>query len=247
MLVRTKGAAPNTIPYTETRTAKAFSGALEYAQSLADCVVIVGGPGVGKSATLTQYAANRANVWMITVDPSNASLSGVLDCLCDKIGVAETMMKRRGRAIIARVRDTQGLIVVDEAQNLTNDSVELLRAIHDQAQIGLALAGNQKVWSRIDGGGRKEDFAQLFSRVGARVTAQRPTASDIEDLLNAGGIQDAASRKLLKAIASKPGALRQMVKTLRLARMVALGAEEELTADHIAHAYSRLTGTAEGS
>ena len=104
------------------------------------------------------------------------------------------------------------------------------------------FAGNLEVWSRIDGGGRKAEFAQLFSRVGMRVTVNRPSDKDIEIMLDALSIYADDQRKILKFIATKPGALRAMVKTLRVARMLAIGAGEGLAKEHISSAWSRLSG-----
>ncbi len=245
-MIRTKATLPNTIPFTETKTAKAFLGALSYAQDLADFVVIVGGPGVGKTRSAEQYATTHTNVWLTTCDPSSASSYALLDYLVDALGLSETSPHKRARAIAARLRDTQGLLIVDEAQALSVQAVEQLRAIHDRSGVGMALIGNEEVWSRLDGGGRKAQFAQVFSRVGARVNAPRPRADDIETLLDAAQVHDKEQRRLLREIAKRPGALRQMIKTLRLARMVANGAEQELDAEHITHAYSRLTDSPEG-
>ena len=46
------------------------------------------------------------------------------------------------RAIASRIRDTEGLLIVDEAQNLGHAPLEELRALHDETECGLALLGN---------------------------------------------------------------------------------------------------------
>jgi DNA transposition AAA+ family ATPase len=245
-MVRTKATLLNTIPFTRTKTAKAFLGALEYAQMLGDLVVIVGGPGVGKTSSAEHYATTHPNVWLVTVDPSCASSYALLDYLVDAIGLSETSPHKRVRAIATRLRDTEGLLVIDDAQVLTMGAVETLRAIHDRSKIGMALIGNHEVWSRLENGGGKAQFAQVTSRVGARVNAPKPSAEDIDALLDAAQVVDREQRNMFKHIANKPGALRQMIKTLRLARKVASGADEELTAAHISHAYERLSGAPEG-
>lgn len=241
-MVRTRAAMPTAIPYTFTRTAKAFEAAIEYAQTMADISVVVGGPGVGKTTVAEQYCATHSNAWYLAADPSANSAYALLDFIVDMLGIPETSVQKRSRAIALKLRDTQGVLIIDEAQHLSVQAIEQLRSIHDRAKIGLVLMGNEEVWNRLDGGGRKAQFAQLFSRVGAKVTAARPRGDDIDALLDAADVDDGDQRKLLKAIAAKPGALRQMIKTLRLARMVALGNEEELSREHIDHAWTRLSG-----
>jgi len=69
-------------------------------------------------------------------------------------------------AIIARLHDTKGLLIVDEAQHLPVSGLDAVRSIHDATGCGLALLGNESVYARITGGARQAHFAQLFSRVG---------------------------------------------------------------------------------
>jgi DNA transposition AAA+ family ATPase len=241
MLGRNKVAMPE-VAYAATRTAAKCLATLEYAQSMADIVVISGGAGVGKTTACMRHKEIHPNVWMLTADPSLASPYAVLEYLRETLGIPDTAPYKVSRAIAARIAGTRGLIIIDEAQHLSVKAIDQLRAVHDRAHVGMALVGNEEVWGRIDGGGRKTEFAQLFSRVGKRVTVARPSTRDIEALLDASEIVDDEQRKMLKAIAQKPGALRGMAKTLRQARMVALGAQEELSEQHIRQAWSSFLG-----
>ena len=242
---RSRSVSAPPIPFTRTRTTEAFLGALEHAQTGPDMAVLVGGAGVGKTTAANRYQETHSNVFMITAEPSLSSSYAVLDYLGDVLGVAEVAAQKRSRAISTRLRGTQGLLIVDEAQHLSIGAIDQLRAIHDRAQIGMALLGNEEVWSRIDGGGRKAQFAQLFSRVGMRVITPRPTPLDIEAILDAAEVLDRDQRGLLRVIAGKPGALRAMVKTLNLARKAALGADEPLSVKFINAAWQRLSGSLE--
>jgi DNA transposition AAA+ family ATPase len=228
--------------FSPTRSALKFMAALEHAQAMPDVAVIAAGAGVGKTTTCTHYKATRPNVWILTAEPSMATPYAMLEYLREVLGLPETPPHKTSRAVTMKLQGTQGLVIIDEAQHLSIKCIDQMRMIYDRAGIGLALVGNEEVWGRIDGGGRKAELAQLFSRVGIRVTVGRPTAKDIEILLDASEITDPKQRAVLKTIAGKPGALRAMVKTLRLARMVALGSEEELNDTHIMSAWHRLSG-----
>ena len=74
-----------------------------------------------------------------------------------------------------------------------------------------------------------------------RVTKARPASKDVCQLIAAWGIVDRDEVKLLKAIASKPGALRLMDKCLKVASMSAAGAAQARTIKHIRAAYERLS------
>lgn len=239
--------ASASVPFAETPTARMILDVFEYAQSTADVGVVVGAAGLGKTMAASHYARTRPSVWHLTVDPSLRRAYGMLSYIADALGVTETRTDRISRAISARLIGSEGLLIIDEAQHLTTDGMDQLRSLHDRAQIGLVIMGNQGVWTRLDGGGRKAQFAQLFSRVGMRLTRDKSSTADIEAILDAAGIEEADQRKMLRVIAGKPGALRGMIKTLRLARMVTMAAGEDLSVTAISAAFGRLTGGGEVS
>jgi DNA transposition AAA+ family ATPase len=245
VLSRAKVSMPE-IKFTLTKTAGKILAALQHAQSQPDIVQITGGAGVGKTLTAIQHKRSHPNVWMLTADPSVCTPYSMLEYLRDVLGMPETAPHRTCRAIIAKLAGTQALLIIDESQHLNAKAFDQLRAIHDQAGIGMAFMGNEEVHGRIDGGGRREEFAQVFSRIGKRVKAMKSSADDIELMLDSAGVDDAKQRSTLRFIAQRPGALRSMMKTLRLARTVAIGAQEELNDGHIRAAYANSTGDQDG-
>lgn len=231
-----------TLPgFVETPTAQAFLAALQHAQFVPDMVTITGAAGVGKTTACREYQRAHANVWLITGIPSASSTHAVLEMICAGIGVTENAANRRNAAIVRRVRGSEGLLVIDEAQHLASQALDELRSIHDAAGIGLALVGNESVFAKIDGGGRKGQFAQVFSRVGMRVSRNRPLRDDVEAMLDAAGVRDGGARKLLRVIAGKPGALRGMSKTLRVAHMLATEEGAAINEQHLSAAWTRLS------
>ena len=242
-----KAELPDELGFVHTRTAKNFLTTLEFAQAMPDVVVITGGAGVGKTSACLQYKATHPNVWHLTAEPSVSSSYHMMEYLRETVGLPEMASYRVSRAIMLKVRQSQGLIIVDEAQHLTTQALDQLRSVHDRSHVGLALVGNEDVWRRLDGGGRKAEFAQLFSRVGMRVTASRPTKKDVEEMMDAAGIVDDKQRATLKTIAGRPGALRYMTKVLRVARRLASGDKTELTEAHIMAAWNRLEDRTTGA
>ncbi|MFP5249263.1 MAG: AAA family ATPase, partial [Acidobacteriota bacterium] len=192
--------------FVETRSATKFITALEHAQYVPALVAIIGGAGVGKTTTLEHYRTTRPNVWHLTATPMTSSAYAMMEYLREELNVTSTAPHKVGRAIQQRLLGTKGLIIVDEAQHLVVQAIEQMRSVFDLAHIGLAFVGNEEVLSRIDGGSQKANFAQLFSRVGLRVKVPKPSAQDIDLLLDDAGIAEAGQRKLLKWIASRPGA-----------------------------------------
>lgn len=134
------------------------------------------------------------------------------------------------REVINRLRDTGGLLIIDEAQHLTTAALDLLRALNDRAGIGIAWIGNEPLRGRIEGMGREASYAQIFSRVGMWKSRHNPTKADLNQLIDAWGVEGEPVRKTLRWIGSREGGLRELNKTLRFAWFLA-GSEgrDELT------------------
>lgn len=234
--------APDFIP---TRTVKQIWDALQYAQ-LAQCItVIYGNSGVGKTRALQQFAADRPNVWLITVSPSRSSLSECLYELALELGIGDAPRRsgQLGRAIRRKLRGTNGVVLVDEADHLDYSVLEELRILQEETGVGLALIGNHQVYGKLTGGNsRNMDFARLFSRIAKKVSILKTKKADVEAIADAWGLNGKAERDLIHALADKPGALRTISHTLRLASMFARGSNEAMSEKHIRAAVKDLEG-----
>lgn len=245
-----RAAMPEAPRFIVTPTAEAITSVLLHARAAADLVVVSGPPGIGKTSAACQFTRRTPNVWKIVGHPMLRSPRAALEELARIAG----LMNERGlanvhRSIVQRVRGTGGLIIVDEANHLSSEALDQLRSVHDEADVGLALMGNAMVFSRLEGGGgRQAEFAQLFSRVGMRLTSAKDhrarLSGDIDAYLDAWEVTDAPVRKLLHAIGRKPGALRNVRKVLSLSHMLAGAARETLGPRHVTLAWQRLAETA---
>ncbi len=239
---RVETVAPKAPTFVMTQTADEIIGLLQQAQHMPDMAICVGAPGVGKTSAACHYTRTSSNVWKITGDPTTSSPRAVLHKLCRVLGLyAVGMQTKQLEVICDRVRGTGGLIIVDEAQLLTPDAHDLVRSIHDNAEIGIALLGNELIHTRLEGDGKREQFAQLTSRIGVRMKRPRALKRDVEALLNAWSVEGEAERGLLRAIARKPGALRLMSKTLKLAHMRAASEHGVVTASVIRWAFANVS------
>ncbi|GGG30790.1 transposase [Caldovatus sediminis] len=246
---RTRALLPAAPGFVATPTAEAIFATFEHAQHLPELVVVTGAPGVGKTAACRAYQTRAPNVWILTAEPVHATPRALLDDLAEAVGIADRGLssQRLSRAIAQRLRGSGGLVVVDEAQHLPSVALDQLRMIHDLAEVGVALVGNETVYARLEGGARAAHYAQLFSRVGMRLARPRPQRGDIEALLDAWGVAGKGERGLLQVIARKPGALRNLTKVLRVAHMLAGGEGAAAVAEaHIRMAWERLSGAPVG-
>jgi DNA transposition AAA+ family ATPase len=239
---QTRAAMPKAPEFVETPTARAIISVLEFAQFTPDLVMIAGGAGVGKTTAVERHLATNPNVFVLTGEPCFSTPRMLLDCLKDVLGLTEKYSSQTvSRAIVRRLQGTGGLVVVDEAQHLSSQSLDQMRTIHDLAKVGVALVGNETVYTRLEGHARQAQFAQLFSRVGMRISRTKPQQADIAKLIDAWGVEGADERRLLTDIARRPGALRGMTKALRMAHMLAAGAP--VTAEIIRRAWEQISAT----
>lgn len=222
-------------------TARRIYGALNYAQLAGDIATVYGGAGLCKTTTIKRYREKQPNVWVVTATPATASVGVLLEEMALSMGLRDFALHpaKLQRAIVRQVADTGGLIIVDEAQHLTKNALEAARSIHDATGIGLALCGNASIYNRLYGGGNN-GFAQLFSRVGKRVALSKPTAGDVVALAGAFGVSGKAELAVLEDVGRRPGALRMVTKTLRLAAVLAAG--QPIARTHIEASWRDLQG-----
>ena len=235
---------PQAPVFVATPSAAAFIETLRFAQIMPEITVISGAAGIGKTTAAHRYQADNPNVWVATMDPTTAKVNGMLLEICDVMNVLERAPAKLARAIGRKIEGTGGLLIVDEAQFLEVKALDQLRSFYDRHGVGIALMGNEDVYSRLTGEGKRSTFAQLFSRIGMRISQSRPKPADMCRLIEAWSVTDKEEIRLLKTIAGKPGALRSMTKVLQLASMLANGAGEPRTAAHIKAAYSRISTNA---
>ena len=234
------GRMPEAPNWVETPTAKRILGGLSYAQMAADIAIVYGGAGLGKSKAAERYRELNPNVWVAVMTAGSRSMAGCLERVAMACGLRSVNARpwRLEVEIADRIRDTHGLLIVDEAQHLDTRALEVLRGLHDQAGIGLALMGNELLYARLTGGRRSAEFAQLFSRVGKRVRLTQPTQTDVDSMLKAWSIGGAGERAQALDISRQPGGLRGLTKALRLASMMAEG--QAVAAGHLKSAWKEL-------
>lgn len=143
------------------------------------------------------------------------------------------------------MRGTDGLVIVDESDHLPYDALEELRIIQEEADVGFALIGNDKVYTRMQGGiNQAHEYARLWSRLGKPSAFKGSTKGDIKAIAQAWGldVDDKDLMTVLYEIGSKAGGLRALTQYLRLAGMTAKGQGTVITLDLIFTAQAQMTG-----
>lgn len=228
--------------FVETQTVKQIWTSMRFASLTESIAVVCGNPGVGKTEAAREYRRTNNNVWMITITPSCAS---VLECLTElafELGMNDAP-RRKGplsRALRRRLEGTQGMVIIDEADHLGAEVLEELRLLQESTRIGLVLMGNHRVYSNMTGGNRTVEFARLFSRIAKRTAINKTKKADVKAIADAWQINGENELELLQQIAQKPGALRILNHSLRLAAMTAHGKGERVNEDYLRQAFREL-------
>ena len=236
--------APPTVGYVETPSSLRVMQALSYAQTMGDIAVLHGGWGIGKTESAKRYQSQRPNVWLTTVDPTTRGVGPLLESLAEAVGLKDMPLHpaRLRRSILSRISGSEGLIIVDEAQHLSEQAIESLRSLHDACGIGLAFLGNDTLHNSL--ASKTDRFGQFFSRIGYRVRFAKIDAADVTALATAYGITGKDELAYLQKVGKTAGALRRVVKVMKFAQVLASAKKSAVSLAELQMAVSH-TGRAE--
>ena len=190
--------------------------------------VIVGGPGVGKTQTVTHHAAKSKATWVITVHESTRDLFPCLAQLAKEIDarnpntgtgpLREAILDRLDT--IARHYGLKMLLIFDEAHKLEDAALEEIRSLYDEIEIGIALVGDRSLLSRWGSKSpeRRSSWAQLVSRVTHMMDIPFPLPEDIDALCDHLGPVTTGARKLLIREVEAGGDLRTASGLIKIGR-----------------------------
>lgn len=236
------GQLPEGPEWVKTQTGDKIIAGLRYAQMAGDVVLICGGAGVGKTKAIDRYRKSNPNVWHVELTPATGSVLTCLQEIALAMGLRDLTNSSAylQRAIFAKARGTNGLLVLDEAQHLSVPALDQVRAINDQTSIGLVLCGNERVYQQMSGGNRAAYLDRLYSRIGKKIVLKKATVADADAIIAAWGIEDTPCKEQIRSIAATPGALRVLNKVLRLAAIYAKANNRRICCDSIKYAAQEL-------
>ena len=199
------------IGFVKTKTAKQMHETAMLAHSLGEIYLIIGEAGLGKTMALTEYAKQTADVVMVEVEPTyNAKV--LLQTIAAALGLTPARTNHEMMtAICDRLRGSERLLIVDEAELLGLKPLEILRRIHDLTGIGIVLAGMPRLRANLRGA--RGEYKQLYSRIGfCQDIKNALPAEDIAKIAEAT-LGDSNHNELLYRVSG--GNARRLAKLLR--------------------------------
>lgn len=210
----------------ETNVSRTVNATLERIRSNNSVGVISGPAGVGKTCGIILYLQVYPSAIFITAarwQRDATALAGLLFAAVETSGYDNRTP--RMDFVARKLKDSNRLLIVDNAHRLTIGALELLFDFHDQTGVGIALIGNPAVLDNI----RKND--QQYSRCAIKkeITLEKPAKVAAEMLRVSFPDASDDLRDLSEQVVSNRGHLRALKHQIRLAKQIG----EEVSTDAV--------------
>lgn len=228
--------------FFESRDAKAILGVCQSSQEYIGLGIVVGRSGYGKTHTLKEYA-KLPRVAYIECDDTMSSRD-LIEAIEKSLGLpgGYGTIWRRVNGIREFFNTNKGyLLIIDEADKLiskyTQKKMEILRAIFDQSDIGLVIAGEPKLEAQI-----KTYLVRMANRVDFYASLRGLVPSEVEGYLTEFNLTDEALTELkARACNMQTGCFRLLDRTLsNVGRILHESGEDMVTIKTIEQASSMM-------
>lgn len=171
--------------------------------------------GTGKTFAIKHYVATHSNTYLIEATPMMTPQSLIKDLSIRVAGFGgKGSIADRFNAVVDAMRNTDSLLIIDEAETLTANQLHVLRRLRDLANIGIVLVGTEHLHGIIKH--PHGQFDQIRSRVGFwPETVNNITADDAAALVQAGfGKEDVPDEVVARLYQYSGGSARLLVEGL---------------------------------
>lgn len=205
-----------------------------------DIMLLYGAAGCGKTTALKHYAEKTNGVIYVEADVTTNShrsiLSLILECMGEKAKGSTSEMMRR---IIKKLKGTNVMLIIDEAQHLTSKTFDAIRAINDKAGVSIVYSGNPSILNRMYGRSA-EELDQVHSRIGFQCPLKNIySLDDIREIFKGYNLTNECLQ-YLRRVSHRKGGLRVMIKQYKLAANIAAALNEDFDILHLDEAAKRM-------
>lgn len=154
--------------HAHATVAKLVGAACARARKYRAFAIINGDVGTGKTRSLMEYQEDHPNTILVESGP-NMSPTALMDSIMEQAKIEHQMggrylsRERKFTTIVGILKDTDTLIIVDEAETVSKQTLHHLRRLRDMANIGVVLAGTTRLYNLISP--VNGEFDQIRSRV----------------------------------------------------------------------------------
>jgi len=214
--------------FFQLRTSAVVMERCEEARRERELVVLYGPPGISKTFSLREYVRRRADagddkVLLLTANAVTTPRALIVS-LCQLLRLsAKSASHVLLESVIDKLNQDPHLIIVDEANHLNVDGLEVLRHIHDMTECGMALVGTKRLFDLFTNGGRKsQDLEQLWSRVGIHDLLPGLTPAEVRQIAQAslGKVNEATVAEIQRTTRGSARRLTKLVPRLKRLREI---------------------------
>ena len=209
--------------YCPTPTAREIHNLMKICCQYRMMGMVVGEPGTGKSTAAEVFASVKKDVVLCRITKATSELQPMLVRLCEALG--EGISQNRSKADLYETAlwsltqrfAAKNLLLFDEAQHLSDDALECVRDLFDEAKVGIVLIGNKglKRWETSQKSKKANSFAQLRGRIGPFMDIKTPQDEDLTAICEHHKLQ--SSFELIRKVARKEGQLHLVDKLVYVA------------------------------
>jgi DNA transposition AAA+ family ATPase len=242
------GAQPR---YVKTSTVKKIERAIFMAQATRGIAIIATQTGVGLSMAFNDFIRRYPLTVKVECSPEMGSRWALLTELLMVVGKENRRPADARRAIVDVLAGTDRMLLIDESHYLSQECVDIIRRIHDQAGVPVVFGGNESTYqgfrSRNNWGSSRGmeamSYTQLRGRLAARlqVRSEDISTNDIRlvatQMAPPDAVEDAIEQ--LKNESLFNGGLRRVVRILHMAQMLAAG--KGMKKAHVLRAIEEIT------
>lgn len=194
--------------------------------------MIAGAPGTGKTATITHYLQSASRSYLVEAVSGEGGIWSAATLIFKALDLGEPNSRnlQGDRQKIADAIGADGLLVIDEAQNLiqrntrgkdNTEAFEWLRNISEMGCFSIAFVGDLSLSEVV------EKLPQFKRPLRRPIIVRRVSKSDVEAVAGRSGFFDPAVIDVLFSMAKRGGGLGDVANVLAHAALFSAGAKVE--------------------
>lgn len=209
------GLTRNAWPTVDTANRQAIMKLCDDAILYQQLVAVSAPTGLGKSATLQEFAKrNPKDVVYVHFMPLMSRLE-CLEHIATAIGLNTKGTPAKLMLAIAQRIKTKKLLILDDVDKVITEFSASLQGIYDQCegQVGIVIAGTQVLKNQIErkAAQLKRNFPELYRRISYWQPLYKPSADAVTGMAKANGITDEKAIDFLIGKADNYGTIRNYI------------------------------------
>ncbi|WGV98840.1 AAA family ATPase [Vibrio sp. YMD68] len=191
--------------------------------------------GTGKTFALKHYVSTHPNTYMLR-GRRGLNAPALIKRLISLTGThidKGAQLDDKFDALIDALAETDSLLIVDEAENITDMALHYIRTLHDETGVGVVLAGTEDLLGKV------MPESSIFHQIGSRITFKPATIRGITrndaDQVALASFKGELDSEVLDAMWTySAGSIRQLTKAIiPHVKRFAHGKGQELNAELI--------------